>query len=126
MKKIFIIFVIFLNFSFSNCNYCESLEEILKHKSVLNFLHLEEKNRNILYLEKNEYCTLNKNIFYNLKIITLEKESLLNQKNLLIIKDIKNIDKNEYKMILYYPIEGVYFEAIFKNSKLFNIETIEN
>lgn len=123
MKKILI--SIILSFSFSNCNYCESLEKILKNKQVLNFLHLEDNKRSILYLEENKYCNLNKDILKNLSVKTLSKEETSNQKNVIFIKNIEITEKENYKIILFYPIEGVYFEAFFKNESLYKIETIE-
>lgn len=127
MKKIFIIISIILAFSFSNddCEYCKSFEEIVKDKKVLNLLHLEDKNRRTLFVVQNKYCNMNKNILVNLTIKTLSKDEIEKQKNIILIENVEIIKKEEYIITMFYPIEGVYFEAYFKNSKLFKIVTIE-
>lgn len=127
MKKILLSLSILLCFSFYNkeCNYCESLEKVLKNKIVLNFLHIEENNRSILYLEENKYCNLNKDVLKNLSIMTLSKKEVSSQKNVIFIENIEITEKENHKIILFYPIEGVYFEAFFKNKSLYKIETIE-
>lgn len=126
MKKILLLSIL-LCFSFYNkdCNYCESLEKVLKNKILLDFLHIEENNRSVLYLEENKYCNLNKDILKNLSIKTLSKKEISNKKNVIFLENIEITEKENYKIILFYPIEGVYFEAFFKNKSLYKIETIE-
>ena len=125
MKKLLLSILLCFSFYNKDCNYCESLEKILKNKIVLNFLHIEENNRNILYLEENKYCSLNKDILKNLSIKTLPKKEVSNKKNVIFIENIEITEKENYKIVLFYPIEGVYFEAFFKNKSLNKIETIE-
>lgn len=126
MKKILLLSIL-LCFSFYNkdCNYCESLEKVLKNKILLDFLHIKENNRSVLYLEENKYCNLNKDILKNLSIKTLSKKEISNKKNVIFLENIEITEKENYKIILFYPIEGVYFEAFFKNKSLYKIETIE-
>lgn len=126
MKKILLLSIL-LCFSFYNqdCSYCESLEKVLKNKILLDFLHIEENNRSVLYLEENKYCNLNKVILKNLSIKTLSKKEVSNKKNVIFLENIEITEKENYKIILFYPIEGVYFEAFFKNNSLYKIETIE-
>jgi hypothetical protein len=126
MKKILLLSIL-LCFSFYNkdCNYCESLEKVLKNKILLDFLHIKENNRSVLYLEENKYCNLNKDILKNFSIKTLSKKEISNKKNVIFLENIEITEKENYKIILFYPIEGVYFEAFFKNKSLYKIETIE-
>lgn len=127
MKKTLIILSFILSFNFSNynCDYCKSFQEMLENKEILNFLHLEDKNRRILFIPENKYCKLDIELLKNLTIRTLPNKDIESQKNIIFLENVEVINKKEYKITLYYPIEGVYFEGYFKNSKLFKIITIE-
>lgn len=57
--------------------------------------------------------------------MTLSKKEISNKKNVIFLENIEITEKENYKIILFYPIEGVYFEAFFKNKSLYKIETIE-
>ncbi len=127
MKKTLIILSFILSFNFSNynCDYCKSFQEMLENKEILNFLHLEDKNRRILFIPENKYCKLDIELLKNLTIRTLPNKDIESQKNIIFLENVEVINKKEYKITLYCPIEGVYFEGYFKNSKLFKIITIE-
>jgi hypothetical protein len=127
MKKLSIIITFILSLSFNNIDldYCKSIEEILKNKKVLNFLHLEDINRRTLFVSENKYCNFNKKILINLTIKTLSNQEIKSQKNIILIQNIEVIKKDEFKITIFYPIEGVFFEGHFINSKLFKIVTVE-
>lgn len=106
-----------------DCNYCKIVERILANDQVVDFLHLEDKRRQILYLQKNEYCNQDMVFDNGLKLIYSKKPS--KEKNKIFLKEWRTLSENRYIIELYYPIEGLFITAEIKDDKIVKIETIE-
>lgn len=106
-----------------DCNYCKILESILVNDQVVDFLHLEDKRRQILYLQKNEYC--NQDMVFNNGLKLIYSKIPSDEKNKIFLKNWRTLSDHRYIIELYYPIEGLFITAEIKDDKIVNIETIE-
>jgi hypothetical protein len=116
--------IVYISIYLISLHTCDIYRTIFSNQIILDYLHPELKERQILYLVKNDYCFLNDHV-KDIKILTVDERTAVAHKNYIKLVSVNEQQDKSVDIKLIYPIEGATFLIKTEGGKIVNIDVYE-